>query len=79
MSKTSGDDVICRRCGLKLTWWYGKSWKHATGGGARSCGKPPQPISRAEYEAEEERFAAEARAVIDGLRQRWRRSGPHAS
>lgn len=67
----SKSQFICRRCGLAVYSWMGADnttvWKHATGGrGAKSCGKPPVVVDRAQAEAEDAQFYQDAVAALNG-------------
>ena len=64
----SKSPFVCRRCGLSVTLWMGKTWKHQGGSNASSAcvrlGKKADPVEREEYEAEERRFVEAARYAL---------------
>jgi hypothetical protein len=43
---------VCGVCGLGVTPWMGKGWKHQAGGNTISCKRPPRPVKREVYEQE---------------------------
>lgn len=51
--------VVCSRCGLPVRSWI-DGWKHSAGAHSKSCGRPPDPIARTEYEARIARAVSEA-------------------
>lgn len=63
----STSTYVCRRCGLAAYPFGPRAdvWKHAAGSNARSCGRPPQVVGRAQHEAELREFAAAARAAVE--------------
>lgn len=46
---------VCARCGVSVGRWY-FGWKHQSGWhGPKSCGKPPEVITREAYEKRKEK------------------------
>ena len=65
--------LVCKRCGQPVIGWR-DGWKHATGGRSDpTCGKPPIPVDRAQYEAEID-------SVVDAVLEKmpWRKHGDKA-
>lgn len=43
----------CSRCGsYAIPWGKPGNWKHATGNGAKGCGRSPDPVDADIYEAQ---------------------------
>lgn len=59
----------CNRCGLPVTRWRTK-WKHCGSPGNKSCGRPPVPILKADYEK------LETDALKEALKRKLREGGP---
>lgn len=54
---------VCGVCGVSTILWV-KGWKHATGGrGPATCGRPPRPTLREDYDRE-------MAAIVSMVRQR---------
>jgi hypothetical protein len=56
---------VCKLCGLPVHVWGTKSgWKHSAGFYTESCGRPPVPIEREQYDKE-------LRDIIEGVREQF--------
>lgn len=69
----SKSTYVCKRCGLPVTSWMGKTWKHLGGGKSSSAcvrlGKAADPVEREAYEEEERQFVE---AVKYAMRNRFK-------
>ena len=55
-TRAAKSTFVCQRCGLAVSLWRGKTWKHSAGSRVRSCGMPARVVEREAYERDMDEF-----------------------